>query len=183
MNNSLEDEAAIFGGYLEIFAIRHKLPRSLFNAPDHIVLQTADIDEFGRLVREEVVPRSKDALCVEDDWRFKVAAKLSGRVAVYNLGYVEWISVEEPKTAGGATSLERTEFYYDSLETARTVLGKRGIRSKITPEKDRAYISVQFDPDGSEFRLTDTPLSEIIEGQIESDEAVRVRLPRAKPKD
>ena len=97
-------------------------------------------------------------------------------MAIYDLGLVEWIAVEEPKKESQNDTRLRAVFYHDSLETVRTELGKRGIRTRITPEKNGAYVNVEFDPQGFEFRLTDTPLAEIAEEQIDSGEAVVVDL-------
>ena len=173
---NLEQEAGILGASLVIYGERKKLPRSLFDNPDHIAIGTPNINEFGRLVREEVAPRSLKMSCAEVDWQFRAAARLRGRMAIYDLGLVEWIAVEEPKRESQGDIKLRAVFYHDSLETVRTKLDKKGIRTKITPEKNGAYVNVEFDPQGLEFRMTDTPLAEIAEGQIDSGEAVVVNL-------
>lgn len=170
---SLENEAELCGVELAIFAERHRLPRDLFLAPDNIVIKAADINAFGHLIREEIVPISRDTLCVETDPRLKVAAELTGSLALHNLGYVDWVEVDEPELSQEYSSSERVEFYYDDLEKALTILRAREIDASITPEKSRSFIGLQG-PSGREFRLTDTPLWEIVEAGLESDEVIRI---------
>ena len=136
---SLEDEAGIYGAELAIFAERRNLPRDLFAAPDHIVFKAADIDNFGILVREEIAPKSRLALCVETEPRFKVAAELTGRLAIYDLGYVDWVEVDEPRLGQEDNVLDRAEFYCDSLERALTILRARGIPSRINLPSDLLF--------------------------------------------
>lgn len=172
---NLDQEAGILGASLVIYGIRHKLPRNLFFNPDHVAISTEDISEFGQLVRDEVAPKARELSCTEQNWQFVAAARLKGRLAIYDLGMVEWIAVEESKKPHDVNQL-RAVFYHDSLETVRSELYKRGIRSVIVPEKNSAHIDVEFDPPALAFRLTDTPLSEITENQIDSGEAVIVNL-------
>ncbi len=174
---SLEQEAGILGASLAIYAERHKLPKSLFDNPDHLTIRAANISDFARLTREELAPRSWEMLCAQTEWRFRVSARLRGKVAIYDLGFVEWVAVEESKKSSEEpTGIQSAVFYHDSLETVRNVLSKKGIRSKLVPEKNSAYVGVEFEPGGAEFRITDTPLADVAEAQLDTHEAIKVDL-------
>ncbi len=175
---SLEEEAGIYGATLSIFAQRNKLPRNLFKNPDHLVLQAADIDDFGQLVREEVAPRARHMACAETDWRFTAAARLRSQIAVYDMGYVNWVAVEEPKRADSeAAGLRRVTFYHEGIRGAGLVLGKLGLHPKIVPEADHQYLDVPFEPEqGLAFRLSNKSLAQVIDEQLDTGEAVPVTL-------
>lgn len=173
---SLEQEAGILGASLVIYGIQHKLPRSLFLNPDHIEINTQSIDDFGQLVRDEVAPKSLGLTCTEQDWQFIAAARLRGRLAIYDLGMVNWVAVAESKRESLGGGQLRAVFYHDSLETVRTQLDKRGIRTKIVPEKNSAHIDIDFNPPDLALRMTDTPLAEVTANQVDSGETIIVNL-------
>lgn len=175
---SLEDEAGIYGCDLYLFAEESNLPEELFRFPDHIVLRAADTSSMEEVFQDEIAPNSKLAVCVEVEPRLKVAAELTGRLAVYTMGEVDWIEINEPSLEHSRTILKRVEFYSDSLESTKTILGVRGLYSDIIPEKNRAYIGVKTrTPRGSlEFRFTDTTLSDITHAKLDEEEAIRISL-------
>lgn len=173
---NLEQEAGIFGASLVIYAERQRLPRSLFDRPDHLTVRTPNIDDFAQLTRGELAPRSREMFCTETDWQFRISARLKGWIAIYHLGIVEWVVVEEPgENKVVTTGIQNTVFYHDSLEAAQGVLSKRGIQSIIVPDKNSAYVGVEFEP-GLEFRITDTLLEDVTEAQLDSKETIEVEL-------
>lgn len=175
--NSLEHEAAIFGAELVICAERQRLPRSLFEDLDHLVYRTSNIREFGKIVRGQVAPKAWEIACVEKNWRFIATARLKGRLALYDLGFTEWVAIEESKREPAeGLALEYPVFYHDSLEKARKILSDRGIRSRIIANDNAAFVDATLNPPGLELRLTNTHLAEIEEEQVESGEAIVVDL-------
>jgi len=173
---SLEDEAGIYGGELATFAYHYKLPLKLFAIPDHIVIRAANIDSFARLFRDEVAPRANQAVCVETEPRIKVAAKLSGQLAVYDIGYVRWLEMDEPRVEQSDSSIQRAEFYSDSLERTMAILRARRIPLHLRSDDYRDYVDVQVPGSGLEFRFTNVPLSVITNTRLSSDRAIQIGL-------
>src|SRR3990167_2900730 len=177
---NLEKEAWIYGCELAIFAARNNLPLELFGVPDHMVIKATDLDDFGDLVRDEIIPKSKNASCVETEPRFKVAAKLTGRIALFDLGHFDWVEVDEPRIDQPSASVERAEFIYPSLERALQILEARKIYTDITEQGNRAFVGVKARNSSLEFRLTNTPLADVVDEQVERNVAIPISLANKK---
>ena len=175
----LERDAGIAGSSLVAFAEGHRIPISLFDRPDHLVLKAASIQEFERLNKREVAPMADEMFCIQTEKPFKTSAHLTGHIALHNLGPIEWVSVEEPKREQySKITAACAEFCIDSLDRAIDVLKKKGgIRAHITAEKDRAYVSVPIDSEGFEFRFTDTSIEDLTFERFDREEALSLELP------
>lgn len=115
--------------------------------------------------------------CTEKDWKFVASARLKGRVALYDIGWSEWISIEEAeKKPADGLALQYASFYHDSLEAVRYLLHRSGIDSEVQGDEESATISNVFNSFGFEFKFTNTLLADITKEKIDSGEAIEVDL-------
>jgi len=177
MNYELESIALIttFAHYAQ----NKRLPLELFNSPDYVALNAADIYDFGQRVKETNA-QAEQISVVEAEGRFVATIKLAGSLSMADLGKIRWIEIIEPTQEEqqlGLPSNDNLGFYYDDFEKARHILGAKGIRYWVEEDPVLA-IKADYAEAGinAGFTISKMPIEAVVANDIESERAKVVKL-------
>jgi len=164
--------AATFAHY----ANGRRLPAELFKRPDHVALHATNIQDFDIRVKE-IQTKAEEVVIREADFRFIVAARLAGPIAVADLGRVAWVEIIEPiqeESEVGLITGDHIEFFYPDFGAAKQALDNRSIDYRVDTYP-QPRIKVPYGTNGDEFRLTKIPLGEIVAQDLESGGATLLK--------
>ena len=173
-----EDSITLFS-VLDRYAHDYKLPRNLFETPDHMAYTATGIKDFSQKVRELALS-AKQLTVIERENRFIATAMLSGTFVVGELGQLNWVTIIEPTDAEqecceiGKNSLG---YYYPDLDNVRLTLGRIGIRT-TKEELPTPAVRLPIIENGVNYSVGfyESPLEELVQGDIKAKLATFVNL-------
>lgn len=170
---SIQTQIFAYGEALRDFVDEFGLPEEWFMEPDHVAYKCRNADHFDEIARQ-ANDDAAELTIVEMDNRNIASVLLEDSVYVESFGSVEWLEIMQPrleKQGEDLVGIEHLEFYWTDFESAEEVLRDRGISFAIQHNRSSQWISVIINEYGHEFKLCNRKLAEIIQAEVDSNEA------------
>ena len=148
-------------------------PEGLLGYPDHVMIKSSSPSDFEEKVKA-IRPWAEESAFMEIDSRFLVAAHLVVPLALAEHKPVEWLEIMEPKSPDGTVDYlgaEYAEFYYEDFNKAGLLMKRNKIPYEKRTDDNHRWWNVRINDKGQELRVTDKPLSEIVDKELDEGTA------------
>lgn len=172
------DEVRDYGSVLMHFASVTNFPERLLNHPDHIMVKSDNISNFDHRVRS-ITPWAENTAFIEVDSRFLVAAQLLVPLTIADGKPVSWVEIMEPKSAEGTADylgVEYAEFFHEDFNQAGLMMKKSRVNFEKRVDDLHRWWNVRLNDDGQELRITDKPLADIIDRELDEGTARHLKM-------
>jgi hypothetical protein len=171
----IETEGWQYGSVMLSFIQRHQLPDWLTQNPDHLMVKSADASDFGKRVKD-LYSFTPEVTFLELDFRFIAAAKLMIPLALSDNRKVPRVQIMEAKV-GDYIGPEYAVFFHKDFHYVRAQLEHNKVDAVERSDHMHRWWNIRISNAGQELRITDTPLAQIIDFEVQ--EGIARPLPKA----
>lgn len=174
----INDEVKKYGQTMLHFMWSTDFPEGLVTNPDHVMIKSATPSDFDKRVKS-ISPWAEQKIFVEVDTRFLVAARLIVPMALTEYKEVNWIEIMESKSPDGTADylgVEYVEFYHSDFNQAGLFMKRKKVDAEKRVDGLHRWWNIRMNDEGQELRITDKPLSEIIDKELDESTARHLKL-------